>query len=93
MQRSKAALDKDVKERDVEHVAPISVIVGLLMSSKPPNEGEVRNILNKYYRIMLVTKDEQRNLRSLGRASKMPSDWDGKDIWARYRIAGIEFDQ
>jgi len=39
---------------------------------------------------LLVTKDEHRRLNASGLRSKMPDDWDGENIWARYDAIGIE---
>lgn len=46
----------------------------------------IREILEKYWKIAIITKDEDKLLT--GRS--MPKDWDGNNIFARYDIAGIQ---
>lgn len=60
------------------------VIVNMLMDMKSITEPKVEVLLKKYFRVLLVTKEEHRMLNSSGLRSTMPKDWDGKDIWARY---------
>jgi len=89
MPRSKAAEKADLKNCDVEHVVPQMVIVNILMDRPDLTKRKVGNILKKYFYVMLVTKEEHERLNSSGLRSKMPEDWDGKDVWARYRQVGI----
>lgn len=46
----------------------------------------VNSLLDKYWKIAVITKDEDRKMS----IRSMPPDWDGIDIFARYRNAGIE---
>ncbi len=88
--RSKAAAGKELNECDVEHVVPQMEIVNMLMDMNPLNKLEVEKLLKKYFRVLLVTKEEHRRLNASGLRSKMPDDWDRKDIWVRYKFVGIE---
>ena len=88
--RSKAAIGKDTRECEVEHVIPQMYIVNMLMDMSTINKDKIRNILEKYFHVLLVTKDEHRRLNASGLRSKMPDDWDGENIWARYDAVGIE---
>jgi hypothetical protein len=65
-------------------------IVNMLMDMNPLNKTEVEKILKKYFRVLLVTKEEHNKLNASGLRSKMPENWDRKDVWARYRYVGIE---
>ena len=88
--RSKAAIGKDSREFEVEHVSPQMYIVNMLMDMSTINKDKIRNILEKYFHVLLVTKEEHRRLNASGLRSKMPDDWDGENIWARYDAVGIE---
>lgn len=50
----------------------------------------IYDVLMKNLWIATVHKDEERLLKRLGLGDKMPSDWDEKNIFARYERAGIE---
>ena len=50
----------------------------------------VREILQKYFHVLLVTKAEDKRLVAVGLRSTMPIDWDGENVWARYEVVGIE---
>lgn len=50
---------------------------------------EIENLLNKYWYIALITKEENNILNSLKLRTKMPKNWDGKNIFARYECAKI----
>ena len=88
--RSKCAMGKELSECDVEHVVPTMVIVNMLMDMKPLTKRKVENRLKKYLHVLVVTKEEHRKLNSSGLRYKMPEEWDGKNVWARYEKVGIE---
>ncbi len=88
--KSKKALNKKLSECEVEHVVPQMEIVNMLMDMEPLIKNEVENILQKYFKVLLVTKEEHEKLNSSGLRSKMPEDWNKKDVWARYKEVGIE---
>ena len=78
--RSKKAKEKDLKECDVEHVVPMMIIVNILMDMKPINKDKIEDVLKKYFRVLVVTKEEHKKLNSSGLGSKMPNNWDGRDV-------------
>ena len=88
--RSKLAMNKELRECDVEHVVPTMVIVNMLMDMKPLTKRKVEKRLKKYLHVLVVTKEEHRKLNSSGLRYKMPEDWDGENVWARYEKVGIE---
>lgn len=89
--RSKSAIGKQLSDLDVEHVVPQMEIVNMLMNMKPLDKQSVESVLENYFHVLLVTRDEHKQLNaSPGLRSKMPKDWDGVDVWARYRVVGIE---
>ena len=87
--RSTAALGKDTSECEVEHVVPQMYIVNILMDMTPISKNRINDILDKYFHVLLVTKEEHHRLNASGFRSKMPEDWDGENIWARYDAVGI----
>ena len=96
LQHSKAArkaklkLGKEAK-LIVEHVVPMSVIVDMLLKVEPLTEANVKKILKKYWHIIRITKEEDERLNKLGLNRKMPKNWDGKDPFARYKLAEIKY--
>jgi hypothetical protein len=73
-----------------EHMVPLSVLGNLLVGAQN-HPREVKRILEGYYQVCWLTKEEDRKLNSLGLKSKMPDGWkDGDPLDARYRHAGIE---
>lgn len=73
-----------------EHVVPRKIIRDKLFSIKNPTKIKVRNILKTYCIGVVVTKTEDKKLTTEGLKSKMPEDWEGKDIWARYSKSKIK---
>ena len=88
--RSKAALKKPLRECRVEHAVPFTVIVNRLMDMKPLTTRAATNVLKKWYSVMLVTQEEDLRLLKGGLRFKMPDNWDGKDVFARYAAVGIK---
>lgn len=87
--RSQAADGAALKDCDVEHAVPQMEIVNMLMDMEAITQTKVQSLLEKYFRVLLVTKEEHRLLNASGLRSSMPKDWDGEDVWARYRAVGI----
>jgi hypothetical protein len=74
-----------------EHIVPKSEYIQKVCEQEVIQKGKVeedfiRNLLDKYLWTATITKSENRRLRR----STMPGDWDGEDIFARYKEAGIE---
>ena len=49
----------------------------------------IYELVDKYYYVALITRDENKKLSNKGYIKKMPEDWDWKSIEARYQKAGI----
>ena len=49
----------------------------------------IYELVDKYYYVALITKDEHKKLSNKGYKQKMPEDWDWESIEARYQKAGI----
>lgn len=72
-----------------DHIVPIKVIHKILQTDTKRTEEDIELLLKKYYRIGVITKNEDQMLNSFQLKSKMPDDWDGDDIYARYKRANI----
>lgn len=88
--RSKAALDRPLSECVVEHAVPQMAIVNWLMDLEPLTTATVTDLLDRYFTVMLVTQEEHARLNASGLRSTMPQDWDKSNVYARYKIVGIE---
>jgi hypothetical protein len=64
--RSKSAVLKQLSDLDVEHVVPQMEIVNMLMDMKLLDKKSVESVLKKYFRVLLVTKDEHKKLNASG---------------------------
>jgi hypothetical protein len=88
--RSKAALTLPLSDCTVEHVMPQMEIVNRLMAMRPLTKARVIEFLINSHRVILVTHEEHARLNASGLRSKMPSDWDGRDVFDRYAAIGIK---
>lgn len=76
-----------------EHLIPISVMLDfrLYVAVDPVTETDALVHLAKQYANMaLISAEEDALLRKHKLQSKMPANWDGVDLFARYRAVGIE---
>jgi len=81
---------RELKGLRLEHVVPQMWFVNQLMDRDTIDKEEIRELLEKYFNVLLVTKEEDVKLTKAGLRSKMPEGWDGKDPWARHKKVGIE---
>ncbi len=95
-----AEYDRRHRDRDasirliVDHAVPIGVMADMLFDSHSRDKVELsrdytRSHLVKWYRLGLISHAENSRLDVSGLRSRMPSDWDWTDPFARYRAAGI----
>ena len=96
LKKTKAASRTKIENTEVEHAVPAQVIVDMLMNLKKFETNNVKKILKKYWRVILVTKSEHRKLndKKLKIRSSMPKDWKKiykMDPMARYKLAKIKF--
>jgi hypothetical protein len=77
----------------VDHSVPLGMIVAHLQRQfdAAPNRNAdwVEQELVRLYHLGVITSEEDARLNSLGLRSAMPRDWDGVDVEARYKAAGI----
>ena len=72
-----------------EHPVPRQVVRDKLFELKNPTAVKVAKVFRSYCLGAVIAKSEDECLNKNGLRSKMPPDWDGRDVWARYRAIGI----
>jgi len=72
-----------------EHIIPKSIVIQRLLRLPTATTSSVNQLLTSYCKGAVITRDEDARLNSHGLRSKMPTGWDEKDAWARYKHAGI----
>ena len=73
-----------------EHAIPVSVLLKLLRATKPRKLSDVENFLLQFYRLGVITKEEDNRVSRSGYKSTMPAGWSNDcSVWARYEIAEI----
>ena len=72
-----------------EHVVPKKVLIDYLMGKQNLSPKEIYEFLEKFCIGVVVTKAEDQTINNIGLRSKMPSDWDFEDPWARYEGLNI----
>lgn len=82
--------DKTVK-LIVDHAVPVAVMVNMLFQSHADlSRDGIRAFLIKWYRLGLLTHEENARLNAAGLNSKMPTDWDYLDVFGRYHSIGVK---
>jgi len=74
-----------------EHSVPVRVLRKILIQQEPKSTTDIENILLRFYRLGVLTKDEDDILCVKGLSSKMPMYWDTtENVFSRYEVAGIK---
>lgn len=73
-----------------DHAMPVKVISELLKQDDCPSEESVEKLLLNFYKLGVLTQEEDKVLNQLSLKSAMPNDWDGINVFARYEEAGIQ---
>jgi hypothetical protein len=73
-----------------DHAIPFKYLQAELLKLSDVTTDSVRNALNKFGTVALVTREENNILNHAGYGSAMPKDWNGTDSLARYKAVGIE---
>lgn len=90
LDRSGGALGRARSELTHEHVVPVRTLVGQLVSLGSSATPEAcASVIKSRSIVAVITKAEDALLRMHKLHNTMPSDWDGKDLWARYRVVGL----
>ena len=81
------------KTKYIQEPCVLAAIKGQFANGEKFSEEAVRQLLERYWLIALITKEEDDTLTNLGLQKKMPGDWDGTDVFARYKAAGISLEE
>lgn len=84
---------KGLKRRDViyDHVIPHSILMKKLLMLDFPTAENIWPIVERYYVICAITKNEDKLLTKNGLRSSMPEGWNEEtgSVFARYERVGI----
>jgi len=83
------SLDGNKDRLVLEHVVPVSYINELVLNEAEPTWQKIREIVIEWALLAVITKREDRRLKDLKLYQRMPSEWDGVDKFARYKLGGI----
>ena len=72
-----------------EHVVPVGIVVSELLKGGQKTEIEIEKLILRLSVVAIITREEEALLSEAKLRSRMPDDWDGHDIWARYRAVGL----
>ena len=90
---SKNALNAINSKSDMQlvkdHAVPVKIISEMLKQVNCPSEASIEKLLLNFYRLGVLTHEEDKTLNQLNLKSAMPNDWDGKNVFARYEKANI----
>lgn len=87
---SEKAITLSFGQREVvyDHMIPFNYLQNELLDMQEPSLDQIKAVLESYP-AAIITREEDKRLTQLGLRSKMPDDWDGHNIFARYNHAGI----
>lgn len=75
----------------VDHAVPITVLVRMLFEGVIEIEASnIHDFLRQFYRLGVITIEEDTKLNKIGLRSKMPDDWNGNDPFSRYVSINIQ---
>ncbi len=73
-----------------DHAIPISLLLQEVYDHPGITLDQLVRLVGKYSVMVLITDAEHDHLAAADLAKKMPIDWDGQDVLARYKHVGIE---
>ena len=74
-----------------DHAVPVSVALSEVNGHQQGHSvDELVALVARYSTMVLITQDEDEQLRKAGLVKSMPENWDGKDMFARYKQVGIQ---
>jgi len=84
---------KGLKRKEViyEHVVPHSIVMDKLLALNDLRNEKIFKVIEKFYIVCAITKEEDKRLSAAGFRSKMPDGWnaDTDSVYARYNAVGI----
>jgi hypothetical protein len=88
---AKAALEMGDSKVIADHAIPVSISLLEVRSHEQGHSvDELVTLVAKYSTMVLITEEEDQKLRRAGLVKSMPENWDGIDLFARYRHVGIQ---
>ena len=90
--RHSLAARDSTQKTTADHAVPNKVMIERIVQKSSKGE-DIRTIIDSFCEIVVLTKDEDVALNKAGLRSCMPSDWNGKDRYARYRAVGIAIEE
>jgi len=87
---SKSLIDDPEQKVIYEHAIPFRIVRDKLIQLDEITKQSVSAILEKYHVVAKISEKEDRLLKEAGLDSKMPDNWDEKNMFARYESVGIE---
>lgn len=85
-----AILNKTKTQLIKDHSVPVKIIHKQMLKKGNCSEIQIEELLTNYYSLGVLTAQEDLKLNALKLKSDMPADWDGKDLFARYKKANIK---
>ena len=86
-----AAINRGEKKFTRDHIFPKKYLKKMLLSLSDPTPTQVREMLSEFGEICVITREEDKKLRSAGLASSMPDGWNpGDSLFSRYEKVGIK---
>ena len=84
----------DASRLVAEHTVPVSVILDRVMKGwqADPTVDFIERLVRRYSMQAVITQREDALLKEKNLLLRMPADWDGADLHARYRLVGIELE-
>lgn len=73
-----------------DHAVPSALIRDRLLAERPETPEHIRDFLQSWYRLGVITDEEHKLLNDRGCRHTMPSAWAGTPGFARYIHVGIE---
>jgi len=83
-------IDDANAELIADHAIPISLLLKEVYEHEGLTLDELVTLVGKYAVMVLITDAEDDRLAAAGLVKKMPSNWDGQELLARYRSAEIQ---
>lgn len=72
-----------------DHAIPISVLIEEVYARPELSIDDLVLLVSQYSIMVLLTAAEDDRIATAGLVKKMPADWDGQELLARYRSVGI----
>jgi len=74
-----------------DHTVPLKRLRTILAEelTTKSNLSDIKRLLERYYRLGVITKEENEHLNHNHLKDDMPENWDGKYMFARYDVVNI----